>query len=146
MGANRTAVLGHIDCPVCGFDMQVKHDKNGQASGYCPDCSQQLFTRTDHKSNLLLARMRASASAGAPVAAPAVAAAPPAPEPASMIVAPVKAAPTSQGDPQAVNVIKPRETPAQTAKTPPAPVKSVGTGWFAPLLGSTARKGQQQNG
>jgi Zn-finger nucleic acid-binding protein len=144
MGANRTAVLGHIDCPVCGFDMQVKHDKNGQASGYCPDCSQQLFTRTDHKSNLLLARMRAAAAAGAPVAAPASAAAPPAPAPA--IVPTVKAAPARQDDAQAVNVIKPKETHAQPVKAPPAPVKSVGTGWFAPLLGSTARKGQQQNG
>lgn len=144
MGANRTAVLGHIDCPVCGFDMQVKHDKNGQASGYCPDCSQQLFTRTDHKSNLLLKRMRAAASAGAPAAAPVVVAAAPAPVPAP-IPAP-KAAPPRQDDAQPVNVIKPKETPVQPVKTPPPPVKTVGAGWFAPLLGSTARKGQQQNG
>ena len=144
MGANRTAVLGHIDCPVCGFDMQVKHDKNGQASGYCPDCSQQLFTRTDHKSNLLLKRMRAAAAAGAPVAAPAAAAAPPAPIPAP-VVAP-KPAPAPQAAVQGANAIKPKEPPAQTVKTAPTPAKAVAGGWWAPILGSAAKKGQQQNG
>jgi hypothetical protein len=51
-----------------------------------------------------------------------------------------------QGDAQAVNIIKPKETPVQPAKAPPPPVKQAATPWFAPLLGSTARKGQQQNG
>ena len=142
MGANRTAVLGHIDCPVCGFDMQVKHDKNGQASGYCPDCSQQLFTRTDHKSNLLLKRMRAAAAAGAPTA-PAAAAAPAVPMP--MLPPTMKAAPAGQIDAQGANVIKPKEPPAQAVKTPPVPAKPA-AGWWSPLMGSAARKGDQKNG
>ena len=143
MGANRTPVLGHIDCPVCGFDMQVKHDKNGQASGYCPDCSQQLFTRTDHKSNLLLKRMRAAAAAGAPTA-PAAAAAPVVPMP--VLPPTMKAQPAAQAAVQGANAIKPKEAPVQVDKTAPTPAKAVAGGWWAPILGSAAKKGQQQNG
>jgi predicted nucleic acid-binding Zn-ribbon protein len=135
VGANRTAVLGHIDCPVCGFDMQVKHDKNGQASGYCPDCSQQLFTRTDHKSNLLLNRMRVAAVAGA-TDAPATPAAPAAP----------KAAPAHEDGAGAANVVKPTQVPAAPTQTPPAVAKQVAGGWWAPILGNSARKGGQQHG
>lgn len=38
-------VLGHIDCPYCGFvgGMRITEDKNGQPFGYCEaDCSGQL--------------------------------------------------------------------------------------------------------
>jgi len=144
MGANRQPVLGHIDCPVCGFDMQVKLDKNAQASGYCPDCSQQLFTRTDHKSDLLLKRMRAAAAAGAPAVAPASAAAQPAP--VAPVVAQQKAAPAGEAGAQGANAIKHKETPAPAVKTSPDANKAAPAGWWAPLMGSTARKGQQKNG
>jgi predicted nucleic acid-binding Zn-ribbon protein len=71
MGAHRTPVLGHIDCPACGLDMDVKKDKNQHGMGYCPDCGQQLFTRNDYRSAKLLARMRPVVAAPAPPATPA---------------------------------------------------------------------------
>lgn len=129
MGAHRTPVFGLIDCPTCGFDMDVKKDKNGHAMGYCPDCSQQLFTRNDHRSGKLLERMRACApEAAAPApAAPARIAAPTAP--ASSASASTKAAPRVQEHKQDTNTT----TDTNTAPKPPG-------AWFAPLLGASARK------
>jgi hypothetical protein len=150
MGANRQPVLGHIDCPVCGFaEMQIKHDKNGDASGYCPDCSQQLFTRNPHKSGLLMKRMRPlEPGAAAPVD---LAPKEPAPVAVPVFVAPAaaaKAPPARQAGVQGENAGKVAPINALPEKTAQKPVKSVepekpagAGGWWAPVLGKSARKG-----
>lgn len=122
MGA---AIIGHIDCPVCGQDMPVKPDKNQHAYGHCAHgCNAQVFTRNDHRDGLLRKRMRAvtvtdtvpepKADEPAPVAVP-------------VFVPPV---PTS--------VPKPNQTPAQSAPADAAPPKTEAkhrANWFSPVLG-----------
>lgn len=47
---NKGHLLGHIDCPTCGFKggMRVTMDKNLHPFGYCEgDCSQQLRVGPD---------------------------------------------------------------------------------------------------
>lgn len=47
---NKSDLLGHIDCPSCGFKggMRVTMDKNLHPFGYCEgDCSQQLRVGPD---------------------------------------------------------------------------------------------------
>jgi hypothetical protein len=123
MGAHRTPVLGHIDCPTCPLDMDVKKDKNGHAMGFCMDCGQQLFTRSDYRSAKLLARMR-------PVAPDQPEAAPPAPDPASAPAAPASsAAPSTKATP-------PKQEHKQDTNTLPP----VSGGWLRPLMGAGARK------
>jgi hypothetical protein len=144
MGANRQPVLGHIDCPVCEFpEMQVKLDKNGQASAYCPDCAQQLFTRNDHKSGKLLARMRPVAAG----AAPAVPAPPKTDKPIEIptFVPPVKAPPSRQAGAGDANEGADRANHQPEQKNAPAASDAVQapvvrSSWFSPLIGSTARK------
>jgi hypothetical protein len=140
MGAHRTPVLGHIDCPVCGLDMDIKKDKNGHAMGYCPDCSQQLFTRNDYRSGRLLELMRpvgpapAKPSAGGlPLEIPTFLP-PAAPAPAA------KPAPKPQEAAQDVKTGSDKETPAPAEKNAPAPATQAAgaspkprAAWFAGL-------------
>lgn len=52
-------VIGHIDCPVCGFaHAEVKPDKNGHAFAFCTDCATQVFTRNAYRDGHLRKRMR----------------------------------------------------------------------------------------
>lgn len=131
MAKEKPATIGHINCPTCGlsYGMAIKKDKNGDAFGFCEDCSQQLFTRNLFKSKLLLQRMR-------PVTAPAL------PEPVTE-----PAPPAAPAAPQAVKPTPPAQPFNQPEKTPPAPVpavpeaaKPVKAPWFSPIIGKTARK------
>lgn len=55
----KTNAIGHTQCHICGFnDAEVKLDKNGKAYLFCPDCNIQSFTRYEHQSGKLLAKMR----------------------------------------------------------------------------------------
>lgn len=54
----KVPAIGHIECHVCGFDAEVKRDKNGRAYVFCPECNIQSFTRTDYQSEKLLEKMR----------------------------------------------------------------------------------------
>jgi hypothetical protein len=135
MAKEKPATIGHINCPTCGMlnGMAIKKDKNGDAFGFCEDCSQQLFTRNLFKSKLLLQRMR-------PVTAPA------SPEP---VTAPVPApdAPTAPTGAGAASAAPDSQPSTEPEKTPPAPApaaaparKPVAGPWFAPIIGKSARK------
>lgn len=54
----KTPAIGHTACPVCPQIADVKLDKAGRAYLYCPDCNIQLFSRYEHQSKFLLAKMR----------------------------------------------------------------------------------------
>lgn len=54
----KTPAIGHTACPVCPKIAEVKLDKAGRAYIFCPDCNIQLFTRYEHQSKFLLAKMR----------------------------------------------------------------------------------------
>jgi Zn-finger nucleic acid-binding protein len=125
MGAHRTPVLGHIDCPACGLDMDVKKDKNLHAMGYCPDCGQQLFTRNDFRSAKLLGRMRAVAAAPAQAEQPAA-----------------HGANDRKGEevPGPIKKIEPAAATPAAAASP-----RVRAPWFAGLS-PIVRKGQEQHG
>lgn len=103
-------VIGHIECKTCGFgDAQVKVDKNGNAYGFCPDCTQQWLTHGGEKDKKLRARMR---PVSVTVTEPAVTA-PPVPLPTE---APVPSEPT----------VPPASEPPVTAKR---------AGWIQPVMG-----------
>jgi hypothetical protein len=53
----KTPAIGHTACPVCPQVAEVKRDKSGRAYIFCPDCNIQLFTRYEHQSKFLLAKM-----------------------------------------------------------------------------------------
>jgi hypothetical protein len=134
MGAHRSPVLGHIDCPVCGLDMDVKKDKNGHAMGYCPDCSQQLFTRNDYRSARLLGLMRplapepaAPSAGGQPLSIP-------------QFLPSANPAPKPQAGAQGANEVADKETPAPAKKIEPAAATQAAgsspkprAAWFAGL-------------
>lgn len=134
MAKEKPVTIGHITCPTCGLSngMAIKKDKNGDAFGFCEDCSQQLFTRNLFKSRLLLQRMR-------PVTEPT------APEPVTEPKpAPAPAAPQAAG---AAELPAPAESIKPAPKTPPAPAppaapasKPAPAPWFAPIIGKSARK------
>jgi hypothetical protein len=140
MGAHRTPVLGHIDCPVCGLDMDVKKDKNGHAMGYCPDCSQQLFTRNDYRSARLLERMRpvgaapeAPTAGGIPLQIPTFvkpAASAPAAKPARNTQAGVGDA--NEGADEEITVPPEKIAPAPAVQVPGA-LQKPRAAWFAGL-------------
>jgi hypothetical protein len=135
MAKEKPATIGHINCPTCGMlnGMAIKKDKNGDAFGFCEDCSQQLFTRNLFKSKLLLQRMR-------PVTAPA------SPEPVTDPV-PAPPAPAAPAGAGAVKTVPPAQPAVQPEKTPPAAIpaapvaeKPAKAPWFSPIIGKTARK------
>lgn len=113
------SVIGHIDCPVCGHDMPIKQDKNGQAYGHCAhSCNAQVFTRNDHRDSLLRKRMRAVTVTDTV----------PEPEKPAPVAVPVFVPPV------AVPAPAPKPTPAPTA--PPAPPEpKPKANWFSPVIG-----------
>lgn len=56
-------VVGHVDCPLCGLEAEVKEDKNGNPYAFCPDCTMQLLTHGGHRAELLRRKMRPVAQA-----------------------------------------------------------------------------------
>ncbi|MGV0983498.1 MAG: hypothetical protein ACOYB2_03020 [Limnohabitans sp.] len=47
-------VLGHMVCPECGSEAEVKKQKNGLAYRWCTECNAQYFPRTAEASDRLL--------------------------------------------------------------------------------------------
>lgn len=51
-------ILGHLDCPLCGLEGDVREDKNGNPFFFCPDCTCQILTHGKHRAKLMLEKMR----------------------------------------------------------------------------------------
>lgn len=51
-------VIGHVACPLCGLEAEVKTDKNGNPYVFCPDCTCQVLTHGGPRADLLRRRMR----------------------------------------------------------------------------------------
>ena len=66
-------VLGHMACPECGSEAEVKKQKNGLAYRWCTECNAQYFPRTAEASDRLLANCGALKPAPVPAAKPATA-------------------------------------------------------------------------
>lgn len=49
-------ILGHMSCPECGSQAEVKKQKNGLAYRWCTECNAQYFPRTPEASDRLLAK------------------------------------------------------------------------------------------
>lgn len=47
-------VLGHMNCPECGSQAEVKKQKNGLAYRWCTECNAQYFPRTPEASDRLM--------------------------------------------------------------------------------------------
>lgn len=70
-------ILGHVPCPICPRDAEVRHDRHGLAYIYCAHgCHTQVFSRDKHRHDMLTARMRPITAAVAESTDPAPAAAP----------------------------------------------------------------------
>ena len=63
-------ILGHMACPECGGEAEVKSQKNGMAYRWCPDCKAQYFTRNAEASDRLLAKCGTEKPVPVPVTAP----------------------------------------------------------------------------
>jgi hypothetical protein len=137
-GKDKPVTVGHIDCPTCGLagGMAIKHDKNGDAFGFCEDCTQQLFTRNGHKSKLLLRRMRPVTAVTEPDPAPVA----PSVAVAAPVAVPVKAAPAGAGG---VKTAPPVPEVKPVEKTSPVPDPAVlapkKAAWFQPIIGKSQR-------
>lgn len=49
-------VIGHMDCPECGSEAEVKRTKAGLAYRWCTECNAQYFPRTAEASDRLIAK------------------------------------------------------------------------------------------
>jgi hypothetical protein len=79
-------VLGHMACPECGEQAEVKKQKNGLAYRWCTECNAQYFPRTVEASDRLLTKCGAAKPAPVPEPAPKAApvtVTPPEPKPAA---------------------------------------------------------------
>ncbi len=71
MAKKRGELIGHIDCPTCGFpEMEVRPDKNGNPYAWCPDCTQQILTHGGERAEKMLARVRKIGQKETPAAEP----------------------------------------------------------------------------
>lgn len=80
-------VIGHMACPECGGEAEVKRTKSGLAYRWCTECNAQYFPRTAEASDRLIAKCGGKAAPPSvtvtePEPKPAKAKAAPAPEPA----------------------------------------------------------------
>lgn len=50
--------IGHVDCPLCKKEAQVKEDKNGHPYLFCKDCTAQMLTHGGERGRLLRDVMR----------------------------------------------------------------------------------------
>lgn len=128
-------IIGHIDCPVCGFEAPVKADRNGHAYAHCAhSCQAQVFTRNAHRDSLLRRRMR-------PVSVTVTGGDEPDP------VSPKPAA-LQEPKPLQIPVLAPSTPPAPAAKPPrasppapmpdrkdPPPADQPRRNWLTPLMG-----------
>lgn len=49
-------VIGHMDCPECGGEAEVKRTKAGLAYRWCTECNAQYFPRTAEASDRLIGK------------------------------------------------------------------------------------------
>lgn len=82
-------VIGHMDCPECGGEAEVKRTKAGLAYRWCTECNAQYFPRTAEASERLIGKCKDAKPAPLPVTATE-------PKPAA---AKVKPAPTPKAEP-----------------------------------------------
>lgn len=64
-------ILGHMACPECGSEAEVKKQKNGLAYRWCTECNAQYFPRTAEASDRLLTKCGAATPAPVPEKKPA---------------------------------------------------------------------------
>ncbi|WP_295002941.1 hypothetical protein [uncultured Dechloromonas sp.] len=64
--------VGHVSCPCCAEDAEVREQKNGRAYVLCtsPLCGFQGFTRSDGADQSLRGRMKPKLNITPPAAAP----------------------------------------------------------------------------
>lgn len=60
-------VIGHMDCPECGSEAEVKRTKAGLAYRWCTECNAQYFPRTVEASERLIAKCGGAKPAPEPV-------------------------------------------------------------------------------
>lgn len=82
-------VIGHMACPECGGEAEVKRTKSGLAYRWCTECNAQYFPRTAEASERLIGKCTDAKLAPLPVTGTE-----PKPAPAK-----VKPAPTPKAEP-----------------------------------------------